>query len=188
LTVSPSSRPDDARARRSRESLRRALLELVERKPFDQITVRDITREAHVSYPTFFRNYVSKAALLGDIGAEETSRLLARMIALVDRHDPAASGDAICEFVGAKRRLWKVLLGSEASFVMRERFIAEATQFARERPRITPELPLDLASSFVVSTIFDVLAWWLQQPEDFPVEKTSGYLQLLVLQQTIVPH
>lgn len=187
MSASLPSRKNDARARRSRESLRGALLELIEQKSFEQVTVRDIARVAKVSYPTFFRNYASKADLLSDIGVKEIRSLLGEMTAIVHFHDVAMTADAICAFVGGKRSLWMTLLGSEAQFAMRAAFVRDAVEYANANPRITPGLPAELASSYLVGTIFEVLTWWFRQPEDVPVAEVSGFIQTLVLRQTMVP-
>ena len=78
------SRPNDARALRSQEALRNALLELVEDRPFDQVSIRDITNVAGVSYPVFFRRYASKEQLLEDIATEEVRRMLALTSPILD--------------------------------------------------------------------------------------------------------
>ena len=54
----------DARQVRSRHALHQALLALLEEKPFDQITVREISARAGTGYATFFRHYPTKEALL----------------------------------------------------------------------------------------------------------------------------
>lgn len=168
--------------------MRRALRELLEAKPFDQITIREITRTAGVSYPTFFRNYASRGDLLGDIGAKETRQLLALMAALVDRKDAQLSADAIRDYVRERRVLWRTLLTTEASFIMREEFVRLSAEFVRERGRIIPDLPIELAASFVVGAMFEILSWWLRQPEDYPSEKISRFLKILVLEATMSPH
>jgi AcrR family transcriptional regulator len=47
---------DDARVRRSAQALRVGLMSLLETKSFDQITVREICKQAGVHYTTFFRH------------------------------------------------------------------------------------------------------------------------------------
>ena len=62
--------PTDARQVRSRSALAAALLELLEERPFDQLTIREITARAGTGYATFFRHYPDKEALLHDVAAE----------------------------------------------------------------------------------------------------------------------
>jgi AcrR family transcriptional regulator len=188
LTDEEKSRPSDARAVRSRKALREALLQLVEKKNFDQVTIREITATAKVSYPTFFRNYSSKTDLLGDIAAGEVRQLVSLMYSYVDRADVKGNADAICSYVEARRLLWTVLLTTGASAVMREEFIRTARESVKQHGRINPGLPLELATGFVAGGLFEILAWWLRQPVDFPVRRVAAFLELLVLEPTVVPH
>ena len=60
----------DARQVRSRRALSGALLALLEDKPFDQLTIREISAKAGTGYATFFRHFPDKEALLGDVASE----------------------------------------------------------------------------------------------------------------------
>jgi AcrR family transcriptional regulator len=57
---------------RTRDALQRALLRLLEVKPLDQITIRDICAVSKVGYTTFFRHHPTKGA--GSWLAYEISR------------------------------------------------------------------------------------------------------------------
>src|ERR1700741_4640218 len=85
----------DARAVRSGAALRDALLRLLERKPFDQITVRDICAEAGVHYATFFRHHPSKEALLDHIAAEQIVPSVELTLPIKDAGDDRGSLDAL---------------------------------------------------------------------------------------------
>ena len=176
-----TSRPNDARARRSRAALQRALLEWIEQKPIDQISIREITASAGVSYPTFFRNYASKEELIGDIAREEIDQILAVMVSLLDKKDPHLSADAVCDYIQHRRALWTTLLTTSASSAMRAEFIRGAKQIVQQRGQINAGLPVDLAAAWVFAGLFEILAWWLRQPEDYPVRNVSQFLEVLVL-------
>lgn len=179
------SRPNDARARRSRESLRDALLALMRSKAYADISVRDVTAQAGVSYPTFFRNYVSKGDLLGDIGAAETRELIATMARVLDQADPALSARAVCEFICDRSALWSILLNSEATAVMRQAFIEAAPAVVEGRERALPEFPIELSASFFIGSMFEVLGWWLRQSPRPPASELAHYLEVLILQPTM---
>jgi AcrR family transcriptional regulator len=186
LTNQRMSRPDDARALRSRDALKEGLLRLIERNPFDQISIRDITTAAGVSYPVFFRRYRNKEELLADIAAEEVRNLLARASPMMDR-DSEESMRGFCNFVKAHRKLWTTLLTTGATSIMRAEFIRIAKEIAATRKRSNPWLPVDLAASFVVSGIFEILAWWLQQPASYPIENVMTFLDVLIVRSTARP-
>lgn len=54
----------DARKRRSREKLTKALCTLLATKPLEMITIDEITKQAGVTRQTFYSNYDSKHAVL----------------------------------------------------------------------------------------------------------------------------
>jgi AcrR family transcriptional regulator len=57
-------RPPDRRVRRTHRRLKEALLELIEERDFDRITVEDITERADVARSTFYSHFGSKEELL----------------------------------------------------------------------------------------------------------------------------
>ena len=54
----------DPRAKRSREWMTAALLELIREKPYEKISITDITDRAGLSRPTFYLHYQSKDDIL----------------------------------------------------------------------------------------------------------------------------
>jgi AcrR family transcriptional regulator len=177
------TKPADARAHRSIEALQAAFLRLLETKPFDQILIKEITDSAGVSYPTFFRRFASKEDLLEHIAAEEVRNLLHLGQSAIAGGDPA-SAQVMCEYVHAHRTLWTTLLTGGAQAVVRNEFMRVARHLATTNPRRNPWLPLDLAVSFVTSGIFEIFAWWLQQPEDYPIQNVVTFLNVLIVDTT----
>ena len=55
---------EDRRAKRTRRLLKESLLELMQEKPFSQISVRDVTERADVNRTTFYLHYTDTARLL----------------------------------------------------------------------------------------------------------------------------
>lgn len=182
------SRPHDPRALKSREALRAALLHLLEQRSFEQITIREITTAAGVSYPVFFRQFASKDALLADIATAEVRGLLA-LGQPVDGDDAHQNHGlmAMCQYVEQRRSLWKALLTTGAASEMRGEFARISAEIATTQPRANPWLPVELASSFVAAAIFEILAWWLNQPEDYPVRNVEKILNALVARPLTVP-
>lgn len=175
------TKPDDARVERSIDALRSALLELIERKPFDQISIRNITDTAGLSYPTFFRRFSRKEELLEDIAAAEVRRLLSLSETAIDKRNAQESGETLCRYVQEHRQLWTVLLTGGASHVMREEFMRTAREIAYARPRNNPWLPIDLAVPFVTSGIFEIISWWMRQPQDYPLANVVKLFDALII-------
>jgi AcrR family transcriptional regulator len=174
----------DARMVRTRAALRAALLSLVERKPFDQITIRDIVAEAGIGYATFFRHHPTKAALLEEVAADEIERLVSLSHPVLGEKGSFASSVTLCTYVSEHRALWSSLLTGGAAGVVREEFIKVALGIAPSLPAGGGWLPTELGAVFGVTATVEILAWWLRQPE-FPVEKVAECLDRLVMAPTI---
>jgi AcrR family transcriptional regulator len=156
-----ASSPRDARALRSSAALQNALLALIERKPLEQITVREIAAEAGVHYATFFRHHPSKESLLDHIAAEQIDRLVKLTVPVLDSMDSYAATLALCRYVRDHRTLWTALLTGGAAGAMRDELLAISRQLASERAPADGWLPVDLAVKSSVTLIVATLAWWL---------------------------
>lgn len=181
------SRPHDPRALKSREALRNALLRLLETRPFEQITIKELTASAGVSYPVFFRQFASTEELLADLAANEVRSLLALTHPLEDDTQSRNSLLEMCQFVQQRRSLWKSLLTAGAASIMRGEFARISAEMGRTGPRSNPWLPVELASSFVAAGLFEILAWWLNQPDDYPISNVVKILDALVARPLTVP-
>ncbi len=161
VDASSASSARDLRAVKSSTALRGALLALIERKPLDQITVREIAAEADVHYATFFRHHATKEALLDSVAAEQIGRLVELTMPVLDIVDRPAAVLALARYVDEHRLLWTALLTGGAAGTMREELLRIARDIAKERAPQQSWIPVDLAVNCTVSLIFVTLAWWL---------------------------
>jgi AcrR family transcriptional regulator len=173
--------PGDARQVRSRSALTRALLELLEEKPFDQLTIREISQRAGTGYATFFRHYPTKEALLSDVASEEIADLLARTIPVLHDSSSFESTLALCRHVGEHRNLWVALLTGGAAGILREEFISQARELPREFVEVKSWLPADLGVVYGAGGTIDLLAWWLSQDAAYTPEQIAGILNRLII-------
>ncbi len=171
----------DARIMRTRGALHAALLTLLEQKPLDQITIREIAAQADIGYATFFRHHPSKDALLEDVAAEQIHELVARTLPLFDAADTRVTCTALCSYVMANRTLWSALLTGGAASAMREEFIRVSRQVAEDRRDTVNWLPVDLGVIHSSSAIIEILAWWLRQPVPMPVDRLAEIIDRLVI-------
>jgi AcrR family transcriptional regulator len=166
----------DVRARRSHGALRDALLKLLKRKPFDQITVRSIAAAANIGYTTFFRHHPSKDALLDDLAADEIARLVGMVLPVLDAGDRPAACLRLCTYVHQNRALWSALLTGGAAGTMRAEFLRRASRDGATRAASDSWLPFEIGNILAVSGIVEVLSWWLRQPDPLPVTRISEIL------------
>ena len=174
----------DARMRRTRKALHSAMLVLLERKQFDQVTIREIAAEAGIGYATFFRHHASKAELLEEVAAEQIGKLMALTLPLLDAADTRVSCLALCKYVGEHRALWSALL-TGAGRVMREEFIRLAALDSAGLGRTRSWLPVELGAIYGVTATVEILTWWLRRPDEFTAEQIAEIIDRLILIPTI---
>lgn len=182
-----SSMSRDARALRSGQALREALLSLLERKPFDQITVRDICAQAGVHYATFFRHHPTKEALLDDIAKDQIRQLNVLTLAIRDAENYEAGFRALCAYVDEHRALWSTLLNGGAGAAMREEWLRQSRIVAAGEAPVTSWLPVELGTICAASLIAETMAWWLAQPEGrYGVDDVARILHRLLVASLII--
>lgn len=172
----------DARSVRSQQSLRQALLDLLAVTPFEQITLGDIATRAGVSYPTFYRHFATKEELLADMARQEAEAFMAMP------SDPASNtgpGARICLYIADRRALWRTLLAPGAAAIFREEFILQGQRNAARGPRLNPRFPASIASRVFAGGLFEIIAWWFAQPDDYPQSEIAEMLETLVINPVI---
>lgn len=168
--------PEDRRARRSRKLLKESLLELMKRKTFSDISVRDVTDAADMNRATFYLHYSGTAELLQSVEED----LLAELQSLVDAHmqETFAVGsvapvfEPVLDFAVEHRETCTILFASsEASgfFQAIQRLVHEngaplvRTWFRPADPRLTDYLLNFLAWGFI-----GLLAEWFEKDMALP--------------------
>jgi len=188
LRAPVSSTSKDARALRSALALRDALLTLLERKTFDQITIRDICAEAKVHYATFFRHHETKEALLDFIARDQIAKLNELTMAIRGSDDYASGFRAMCVYVDDHRRLWSTLLNGGAGAAMREEWVRQSKRVAATEAPVNSWLPTDLGTICAATLIAETLAWWVGKPDgEISVDQIATILMRLLTTSIIAP-
>ena len=183
-----SSGSRDARALRSGLALQEAMLALLERKPFDQITIRDICNEAGVHYATFFRHHQTKESLLDCIARDQIARLNELTMAIRGSSDYAAGFRAMCAYVGDHRDLWSTLLNGGAGAAMREEWVRQSMRVASTEMPANSWLPADLGTICAATLIAETLAWWVSKPAgEIGIDEVAAILMRLLTASVMSP-
>lgn len=171
----------DARAMRSRAALRDTLVSLLEQKPFEQVTIREIAAQAKIGYATFFRHYPSKDALLNDLAADQISGLTAVTLPMLHSANTRITARALFAYVWEHRVIWSALLTGGAAGTVKSEFVRQMRQLAAEQEQFESWLPGDLRVAFAVASTLEILAWWLEQNQPADIDKMAEILDQLVV-------
>jgi len=170
----------DSRIVQTRQALREALLELLDGKPLEQITIREIAATAGVGYNTFFRHHKDKEALVRDIATDEIGHLLDLCMTTLDASNTLEASRALCQFVAEHETLWSTLLTGGAANFLREEFIRLTRERAPSRIASSAKLPADIGIKLVAVGTLELLAWWLEQAQRMPVDDLAAIYERLV--------
>lgn len=181
------ARPNDARALRSQKALHQALLRLIEHRPFASLSIRDIIKEASLSYPAFYRRYENKEQLLEDIATSEVGKLLSLCLPIFRESDSEGSLISLLQYVERHKALWRNLLTGGAAPVMRSEFARIAKQIGTAEARSNPDPPLELLAGVAASGLFEILSWWLSQAPPYPLPKLAKILDQVIVRALTTP-
>jgi AcrR family transcriptional regulator len=176
------------RLRRTQKLLREALIELIEERGFEALTIGEITERAMVSRAAFYRNYQDKYDLVEQIFEEAMGALLGAVGDLGQEH-PAEIWVTFFEHIARYERLYRVLLGSKGSPWFVRKMRAALGSLVKERGRLphgpeasahsvhhfSDELVPDLVSAMFVEAI----TWWLEHGRPYTPREMATRAALL---------
>ena len=157
------------------------MLRLLETRPFDQVTIREIAGEAGIGYATFFRHYSSKDMLLNDLAAGQIAALLDRAFPIFLADDRRKSCAALFDYVAERRVLWSALLTGGAAATLKQEFIAQAMRIAEVQGEVGGLIPDEIRIVCSVSATIEIVAWWLRQDAEFDIARLAEILDRLVV-------
>ena len=168
----------DLRVIRTKESIRDALVELIEEKGFEAITVKDITTRAKINRGTFYAHYQDKYDLMTKCEEEimlEMSRIAKQnfpdVIAALETNSPNLKpfhlAVLIFEYLNENSGFMEAVLGpkGDLSFQTRLKDFMWKTLFGNEPNALIKEenllVPGQYLASYVASAHIGVIQQWL---------------------------
>jgi AcrR family transcriptional regulator len=176
------------RLRRTQKLLREALIELIEERGFEALTIGELTERAMVSRAAFYRNYQDKYDLVEQIFEEAMSTLLSAVGELGQEH-PAEIWVKFFEHIAQYERLYRALLGRKGSPWFVRKMRVSLAGLVKERGRLphgpdasahpvhtfSDELVPDLVSALFVEAI----TWWLERGRPYTPQEIATKVALL---------
>lgn len=192
----------DRRIQRTRQALRKALLELNKEKGYDSISVEEITQRANLGRATFYLHYKDKEDLLVDEFSEIVNRraLIISEIpfsswlpelenkSLEGESDPALPLLMVFQHIANHSDLYLILLKNEKSDRIVERIrkiITQAiTDFLQQKVENDPipilfEVPIELLAAYFSGALLSSVDWWLNLNFSYSPEEMTRMFQRL---------
>ena len=176
------------RVKRTQKLLREALIELIEERGFEALTVGELTERAMVSRAAFYRNYQDKYGLVEQI-FEEAMNALLNAVGELGREHPAEVWVKFFEHIAQYERLYRALLGRKGSPWFVRKMRASLAGLVKERGHLpyglnasthpahtfSDEFVPDLVSAMFVEAI----TWWLEQGKPYTPREIATRSALL---------
>ena len=176
----------DRRIQRTRQLLRDALMALIVEKPYEAISIQDITERANVNRATFYLHYHHKDELLYKSMKEVYDALVA-CIKPVTREDILNGNIADLldasdyHHVAEHAAFYRVILSEKgiASFTVKARqYLAEVMRDQVLKPLLapgdTPRIPLDAMAHFLAGAQIGLISWWLEHDMAYTPEQMAS--------------
>lgn len=184
----------DRRVRRTRHQLGDALRELIIEKPYETITIQDITDRADVNRATFYLHYGTKDELLVTSLTEIFDELVAQIEAKAEGLPPWESmvhAQVLFEHVDENFALYQAVLGQNGLGYVMHRILAyiaaheeqELKEYMKNAAAPSaPPLPIPIMARHVAGSIFALASWWVENNRPYSPEEMAQMLLRLCAQ------
>lgn len=188
----------DLRIVRTKQAIQDALVELIEEKGFEAITVKDLTVRARINRGTFYAHYQDKY----DLMAKCQDEIIAGLAAIAKRIFPSVKVDmqhsssrlaiypfvvAIFEFMNEQSRFMKVVLGprGDMSFQTKIKSFMQETMLGNRPDVLINEGEVRVSAkyfaTYVGSAHIGVIQKWLESGMEESAEEMARTLTAILV-------
>lgn len=177
--------PQDRRVQRTRSLLRLALMELVEEKGYDAVTIQDITDRANLGRTTFYLHYDNKDELFLDHHEGFSGMLRINVLTreqLLSDEPPDGYVNFLQQLHDNRETYHAIISAKDADIIMRgvsaqlQRNLTQSLNAIYSSPPLTP---LHILTQYVVSAQLSIIKWWLTQRNEYTAYDICKHLQKL---------
>ena len=189
----------DLRVIRTKEAIRNALVELIEEKGLEALTVKDITTKAKINRGTFYIHYQDKYDLLSkceeELMQEMADRILKNVPNLMNADQrtnapitiPLPAIVSIFEYLERNSGFMKAVLGpkGDLSFQTKlKKFVGKTLFDSNKNPLIKQEnflVPAEYLVSYISSAHIGVIQQWLNSERRESPQEMARILSTMTL-------
>ncbi|MBZ0277686.1 MAG: TetR/AcrR family transcriptional regulator [Anaerolineae bacterium] len=174
----------DRRVQRTRDLLRRTIIDLIREKGYDAITIQDITERANLGRTTFYLHYQSKDDLLLDHHADFMTHFNLNHIPPDQICGDAPQAEMIAflqQFFEGKAIYLALKQAKDAHVILRgirETMTHNLVESLRAAfPDRLPNMPLDVLANYIAGAQLSLVDWWLTTRTPYTAEQLAAILQ-----------
>ncbi len=167
----------DLRQRKTRKLLVEALAQLLEEKPFQELSVTDICQRAMVHRTTFYAHFNDKQELLRYLLEGMEQECAATCLPQDPERSPReyllTAARNVFEFFAQRRMLYRACLNCGADVQAHTLEDCAAGELCRllSQPRfraVSPQVDPQVAAHFYTGAMLSLIRWWLNSDEPLP--------------------
>jgi AcrR family transcriptional regulator len=177
----------DRRVLKSREAIKKAVIELMSEKTFDDITIKDICDRANVSRGTFYLHYSDKFDLLDKLIEEQINEMreICEWACELDWIDATR---VFFEYFERNYLFFSTMLANKGAPSFRSRFLEFLIEEFKDEVDITEErnqgLNEDVMLQFMATAYVGVVEWWITNGMPYPPHVMAKQVGML-LERTV---
>ena len=180
--------------RKTKELIQKSFLQTLENKPFESITIGDITRIAQINRGTFYLHFIDKFDLLDQIEQQLFAEIGNHIDELQSRYSSTQTLEKEQEHLAATlfsvialhSPILKILLSDHGRAGFHMRFRDAFTEKVRvnleknESFHVKLKVPIEYFLSFITSAFLGLIEQWVQNGLDkTPQEMTTLYIDII---------
>jgi AcrR family transcriptional regulator len=173
----------DRRIIKSQEAIKNALIELMNEKSFDKITIQDISNRANVNRRTIYLHYMDKFDLLDKLIEEHINKLRDMCESLSDL-DFINGGKAFFEYFESHYLFFSTMLVGGGDNKFRAQFLDFSVELLKGEVNTVEGknkgLSEDIILRFVAAAYVEVVEWWFKNGMPYPPQVMSEQVGLLI--------
>ncbi|MGE7839183.1 TetR/AcrR family transcriptional regulator [Lysinibacillus sp. NPDC093712] len=175
----------DRRILKSQEAIKKAVIELMSEKKFDDITIQDISNRANVSRRTIYLHYTDKYDLLDKL-IEEHINSLREICEQEDETDSKNGSKTWFDYFESNYLFFSSMLASKGAHFFRNRFfefVIEDIKNERNEWNITEgknrSLNEDIILQFMGAAYVGTVEWWFMNEMPYPPKVMEEQIGIL---------
>lgn len=179
----------DRRVQRTRDLLQKSLLDLIDERGYDAITIQDIVDRANVARTTFYVHYGSKDDLLMSCHEAIVSQFQSGLLYPLSREEllspeaPAGMTATYHHLEEVRGQVYPMFQGKDGPLILRRIRDWSAEQIEANLRAAFAEadsiFPLDVVATYLAGAQLTLMHWWLEKRQPHTAESLALILHRL---------
>lgn len=178
----------DRRQKKTRDAIFAAFRKLLERKPYENITVQEIIDEADIGRSTFYAHFETKDELLRSMCTDIFHHVFNQALPKEAEEDYSSGirnlelklGHVLYHLDEHRSELRGILSGNSARLFMSYFRNYLADLFMRYTDDFSADVPKDYLLNHLVGSFAETVKWWIAEKKEYsPEELAAFYIKLI---------